>query len=93
MALRIHAAVAWVERQNSGAVSSGGRFIRSGWRGCSDMLGNVKGWPIPGLRSQGTERGRISQEQQVFLDRVAAVGGIAFLARDYADFQQGATVN
>ena len=40
--LRNHPAVAWCERQNTGAVKVDGRFIRYGWRGCSDLLGMLK---------------------------------------------------
>ena len=38
-ALRVHPLVAWVERMNSGAVRIGGRFVRFGWPGCPDVLG------------------------------------------------------
>lgn len=37
-ALRSNQYVAWVERQNSSATQVGGRFIKFGWRGCSDIL-------------------------------------------------------
>ena len=36
-ALRVHPAVAWCERMNSGAMRIGGRFVRFvrfGWPGC-----------------------------------------------------------
>ena len=41
-ALRSHPAVAWCERQNTGAYKDGQRFIRYGWPGCSDSLGMLK---------------------------------------------------
>jgi len=37
MALKAHPAVPWFERMNSGAARIGGRFIRFGWPGCSDL--------------------------------------------------------
>ena len=41
-ALRVHPAVAWCERMNSGAMCIGGRFVRFGWPGCPDVLGQLK---------------------------------------------------
>ena len=41
-ALRAHPAVVWCERMNSGAAKVGGRFIRFGWPGCPDVLGQLK---------------------------------------------------
>ena len=41
-ALRSHPAVAWCERMNSGAVRIGARFVRFGWPGCPDVLGQLK---------------------------------------------------
>jgi hypothetical protein len=38
-ALRAHPAVALCERMNRGAAKIGNRFVRFGWRGCSDVLG------------------------------------------------------
>jgi hypothetical protein len=40
--LKHHPAVAWCERQNSGVARIGGRFVRFGWPGCSDVLGQLK---------------------------------------------------
>lgn len=41
-ALNAHSAVAWCERMNSGAVRIGKRFVRFGWKGCHDVLGQLK---------------------------------------------------
>ena len=41
-ALRTHTVVAWCERMNSGAVRVGGRFVRLGFKGCPDVLGNSR---------------------------------------------------
>ena len=40
--LKHHPLVAWVERQNSGVARMGGRFVRFGWPGCSDVLGQLR---------------------------------------------------
>lgn len=42
-ALRNHPAVAWAERQNSGAFRTPeGQFVRFGWKGCSDVIGQLR---------------------------------------------------
>ena len=41
-ALRAHPAVAWCERMNSGVARMGDRFVRFGWPGCPDVLGQLK---------------------------------------------------
>ncbi|WP_288129454.1 VRR-NUC domain-containing protein [Accumulibacter sp.] len=71
-ALRHHPAVAWVRRQNSGVARMGGRFVRFGWPGCSDLLGQLRD-------------GRLQAEQAEFLSLVRRFGGVAFLARDCRD--------
>lgn len=48
-ALHAHPAVAWAERMNSGAVRVGGRFIRFGWPGCPDLLGQLKDGRLLGV--------------------------------------------
>ena len=41
-ALSAHPAVAWCERMNSGAVRIGNRFVRFGWKGCPDVIGQLR---------------------------------------------------
>jgi hypothetical protein len=83
-ALRNHPAVAWVERQNSGAVRVGGRFVRFGWVGCPDVLGQLKDGRLLGVEVKAA-KGRTSPEQVAFLERIRAAGGVAFVARDLRD--------
>jgi hypothetical protein len=83
-ALRTHPAVAWVERMNSGAVRIGGRFLRFGWPGCPDVLGQLNDGRLLGVEVKGPA-GKLRPEQAVFLDRVRAAGGVAFMARDLRD--------
>ncbi len=83
-ALRTHPAVAWAERQNSGAVRVGGRFVRFGWVGCPDVLGQLKDGRLLGVEVKAA-KGRTSPEQVAFLDRIRAAGGMAFIARDLGD--------
>ena len=71
-ALRTHPAVAWAERMNTGAAKIGNRFIRFGWPGCPDLLGQMRD-------------GRLRPEQALFLERIRCAGGVAFVARDLRD--------
>jgi len=84
LALRNHPAVAWVERQNSGAAKVGNRFIRFGWPGCSDVIGQLRDGRFLACEVKAA-KGRVRPEQQVFLDRVRAGAGVAFVARDLRD--------
>ena len=83
-ALRTHPAVAWAERMNSGAAKVEGRFIRFGWRGCPDVLGQLKDGRLLGVEVK-SPTGRLRPEQAFFLERVRGAGGVAFTARDCRD--------
>lgn len=82
--LRNHPAVAWCERQNSGAIKSGDRFIRFGWRGCSDVLGQLKDGRFLACEVKA-KAGRLRPEQAGFLERVRLFGGVGIVARNAAD--------
>ena len=83
-ALRTHPAVAWCERMNSGAVRIGGRFLRFGFKGCPDVLGQLRDGRLLATEVKGPT-GKLRSEQAVFLDRVRAAGGVAFVAKDLRD--------
>lgn len=82
--LRGHAMVAWCERMNSGAANIGGRFVRFGWTGCPDVLGQLRDGRLLGVEVKAAS-GRLRSEQAIFLERVRAAGGVAFMARDCRD--------
>ena len=82
--LRAHSMVAWAERMNSGAARIGGRFVRFGWTGCPDVLGQLKDGRLLGVEVKAA-KGRLRPEQTVFLERIRAAGGVAFMARDCRD--------
>ena len=82
--LRNHPAVAWCERQNTGAAKVGGRFIRFGWRGCSDVIGQLKDGRMLAVECKAPG-GRLRPEQQEFLSLVRRFGGVAFMAKDCRD--------
>ena len=93
--LHAHRIPAW--RVNTGATKIGGRFIRFGAVGMSDILAILSGdervhMGDPGGDHRGqacfievkSVTGRVSLAQQAFLDQVTAAGGRAFVARDVA---------
>ena len=86
-ALKHHPAVAWCERQNTGAAKVGGRFIRFGWRGCSDVIGQLKDGRLLAVECKAP-KGRIRPEQKEFLSLVQRFGGVAFVAHDCRDVMQ-----
>ena len=83
-ALSAHSAVAWCERMNSGAVKIGSRFIRFGWKGCPDVIGQLKDGRLLGVEVKSA-KGKLRPEQTLFLDRIRCAGGVAFMARDCRD--------
>ena len=83
-ALKTHAAVAWCERMNSGAARMGGRFVRFGFKGCPDVLGQLRDGRLLGVEVKA-QAGRLRPEQAVFLERIRGAGGVAFVARDLRD--------
>lgn len=84
LALRAHPMVAWCERMNSGAARMGGRFVRFGWTGCPDVLGQLKDGRLLGVEVKAA-KGKLRPEQSLFLERIRAAGGVAFVARDCRD--------
>lgn len=83
-ALKAHPAVAWCERMNSGASRMGARFVRFGFKGCPDVLGQLRDGRLLGVEVKGPS-GRLRPEQAFFLERVRGAGGVAFMARDLRD--------
>lgn len=82
--LHVHPSVAWARRMNSGAFQIGqgasARWFRAGFTGCSDILGQLKDGRFLAIECKA-ERGRVSPEQQAFLDTVRQNGGVACVAR------------
>lgn len=83
-ALRAHPAVAWCERMNTGAAKVGNRFVRFGWTGCPDVLGQLKDGRLLGVEVKAP-KGRLRPEQALFLDCIRRARGVAFVARDCRD--------
>lgn len=83
-ALETHNAVAWAHRMNSGAFRIGKRFVRFGWPGCPDVLGQLKDGRLLGVEVKAP-KGKLRPEQAAFLERIRCAGGVAFMARDCRD--------
>jgi hypothetical protein len=83
-ALRAHPAVVWCERMNSGAARVGGRFVRFGFTGCPDVLGQFHDGRLLGVEVKAP-KGTLRPEQAVMLSRIVGAGGVAFVARDCRD--------
>jgi len=84
MALRAHPAVSWCERMNTGAARIGNRFVKFGFTGCPDVLGQLNDGRLLGVEVKGP-LGKLRTEQAFMLERIAGAGGVAFVARDCRD--------
>lgn len=92
LALTAHPAVAWCERMNSGAVRIGNRFVRFGWKGCPDIIGQLRDGRLLGVEVKAP-KGKLRPEQAVFLERIRCAGGVAFMARDCRDVFRELPIN
>ena len=88
MALRAHPLVAWVERMNTGAARIGNRFVKFGFTGCPDVLGQLRDGRMLGVEVKAP-KGKLRPEQSLMLERIAGAGGVAFVARDCNDVFRG----
>jgi hypothetical protein len=80
--LRRHPAVAWAERMQVGAYETDERYIRYGFVGLSDIVGQMKGTgAFLAVEVKREHGGRVSPAQQAFIDRVRAHGGVSGIVR------------
>lgn len=86
-ALKAHPSVVWCERMNSGAAKVGNRFIRFGFKGCPDVLGQLRDGRLLGVEVK-SPTGKLRPEQSFFLERIRGAGGVSFVARDCRDVLQ-----
>ena len=88
-ALRIHPAVVWISRMNTGAGRLRRRdgteqWIRFGFPGCSDILGQLRNGKLLAVEVK-RPGGRVSAEQKAFLEHASRYGALAFVARSSAE--------
>ena len=86
-ALRIHPAVARIERTNTGAGrfvgkdGKAGRFVRFGFQGQADLTGVARdGRAIAIEVKRPRTRNNVTSEQRAYLDQVRQAGGLAGVA-------------
>lgn len=80
--LEAHPKVALVWRANVGAVQAGDRYVRFGFRGCSDILGVMAGsGKLLACECKATGK-RMSDDQAAFLENVSRAGGYALCVDD-----------
>lgn len=84
LALRINPRVAWCERMSVGAYKIEDRFVRFGFKGCSDIIGQLKTGEFLAVEVK-RRNGTVTEAQAEFLGKVERAGGMAFVARDVAD--------
>ena len=85
--LRRHPAVAWVERMQVGAYETDERYIRYGFVGLSDVIGQMKTGAFLAVEVKREHGGRVSAAQQAFIDKVRAHGGVAGVVRSVEETQ------
>jgi len=82
--LAYHPKVAWAKRMNTGALKVQARFIRFGFVGCADIIGQLKDGRFLAIECKSSE-GRITVAQQQFLELVKRSNGVACVARRLED--------
>ena len=73
-----------VNSNSNSTAKVGNRFIRFGWPGCPDVLGQLKDGRFLAVEVKA-QAGRLRPEQALFLERIRCAGGVAFVARDLRD--------
>lgn len=83
--LRTHPKVAWAARINSGAYKTpDGRFIRFGFVGCPDILGQMRDGRILMIETKAPGK-HPTEDQQAMLDKATKHNGLAGVARSVDD--------
>lgn len=84
--LKLHIKVAWVARMNTGAMEVEGRYVKFAFRGCSDIIGQMKDGRF--LAVEVKRPGKLpTAHQETFLRMVSTNGGLAFWADDVFDVE------
>ena len=88
-ALRVHPRVVWFNRMNTGSgklqrANGHSQFIKFGFKGCPDVLGQLDDGRLLAIEVKRPS-GRVSDDQQAFLDKAYAGNACAFVARSVSD--------
>ena len=85
--------VVWYARTNTGAGrllrrdGTVGQWLRFGWPGCPDILGQLPGGRLLALEVKRPS-GRVRPEQEAFLDKVRTGGAVAAVVRSVDDVHE-----
>lgn len=83
--LAINPNVAWFARFNSGVFQDGDRYIRAHTQpGMSDIMGMLHGGKLFAIEVK-SEKGKPSEDQAAFLEKIARGGGLSGVARSIDD--------
>nr|WP_283106482.1 VRR-NUC domain-containing protein [Shewanella submarina] len=79
--------VAWVHRCNTGKALVNGRAVEFGLgKGTADIIGQMKGGKFLAVEIK-TPKGKVSEAQRLWLNRVAMHGGLAAVVRSTEDMR------
>lgn len=82
--LRLHPNVAWVERINTGTARLKGFYVKFGFVGCADIIGQMRDGRFLAIETKALT-GTATKEQAEFLDRVEKHRGVAGICRSVED--------
>lgn len=88
--LNYHPKVGWVERINVGAHvvndKNGRRFIRYAFKGCSDIIGQLKNGKLLAVEVK-SKKGKLTCHQSDFLKKVKCYDGVALVVRSVEELE------
>lgn len=82
--LQFHPRVAWAYRFNTGAMEIDGRYISFAFKGCADILGQMKDGRFLAVECKRPGK-RATSDQAAFLETVNRNGGVGFVATGVDD--------
>lgn len=80
-------------RNNTGAIQKGGRWIKFGFNGSSDILGITPDGRFLAVECKREKGGIISDAQKEFLFNITKAGGVAIIANSLEALQEGLKIN
>lgn len=88
--LNYHPKIGWAERINVGAHvvvdKNSRRFIRYAFKGCSDVLGQLKSGRLLAVEVK-SKNGKLTNHQRDFLKKVKEYGGVALVVRSVDELE------
>jgi hypothetical protein len=85
--LRAHPLVAWAQRMNTGAARLKGFYVKFGFVGCSDILGQLKDGRFLAVETKAPKGKSATKMQEDFIAKVRSNNGVAGICRSIEDAQ------